>query len=447
MKYDAIVVGGGISGLLSALALSKEGKKVIMFEKNSYIGGNVRSYDVDGYTVDTGPHAITEIQKGPLTRLMKMYGDGMPEMVSHRTYYFRTKDGLYPVPASIEKLLKFNAISAKDKLIFSKVLTSEIIKGTIPNNNANQCMYDIIKNHDISENALKLVDTLCYFLSGTSMKETPSKRMFAGFSMEGINGLGIIDCCYALKRLFIAHNVSKGQMYPKGGVGKITSAIVDSFPEDMVDIVTKTPVEKIIIEDGKAVGVECYGEIYNSDIIVYTGFVKDLGQFVDEKMPPKFEGKLKKIKQAKSYTLWLGLKEKLFEMDYMGSEIWFESGEPFWAMPTSNLDESLAPYGKQLVAFTFIVREDNLKKTKKNAWDTITSVFPDIESKIEMKHEQVTIPEKAAITVDSFFSGPCSPFENLYLAGTDTDPRSMGITRAAYSVEEMLKVLKSKELI
>ncbi|MEA2004467.1 MAG: FAD-dependent oxidoreductase, partial [archaeon] len=66
--HDAIVVGAGISGLLSALALSKEGKTVLVLEKNSYIGGNARSYDVDGYTVDTGPHAITGVPDGPLGR-------------------------------------------------------------------------------------------------------------------------------------------------------------------------------------------------------------------------------------------------------------------------------------------------------------------------------------------------------------------------------------------
>jgi len=38
-KNDVIVIGSGISGLLSALALSREGKKVVILEKESYIGG------------------------------------------------------------------------------------------------------------------------------------------------------------------------------------------------------------------------------------------------------------------------------------------------------------------------------------------------------------------------------------------------------------------------
>ena len=38
-QFDVIVVGAGISGLLSALALSKEGKQVLIIEKESFIGG------------------------------------------------------------------------------------------------------------------------------------------------------------------------------------------------------------------------------------------------------------------------------------------------------------------------------------------------------------------------------------------------------------------------
>jgi len=60
--YDVIVVGGGISGLMSAMTLSKHGKKVLVLEKHSYVGGNCNSYDVNGFQVDTGVHAITHLR-------------------------------------------------------------------------------------------------------------------------------------------------------------------------------------------------------------------------------------------------------------------------------------------------------------------------------------------------------------------------------------------------
>ena len=440
-KTDAIIIGAGISGLLSALALSKEGKKVKIFEKTDIIGGNARSYNIKGYTIDTGPHAITSLHKGPLTRLMNRYGGTLPKMVSHGEYYFRTRYGLYPVPASIKKGIGFKAISAKDKLILSRLILSEIINSTASKNGTNKSVYDIIKRHRLTKNTLKLIDTLCYFMSGASMKKTPSSRMLSGLCVEGINGLSIKDGSTAIKQLFISHSSSKGQKYPLGGIGEITKSVIDAFQKDMVEIITDSPAAKIIIEDGKAKGIESNGKIYKSDIVIHTGFVKDLDKMTTQKLPQEFKDNLKRIKQAKSYTLWLGLKRPLKEIDYNGSEIWFEKGESFWAMPTSNLDPHLAPKGKQLIAFTFIIKKD-LSTTKKAAWKTIKEVFPGIESKIEMKHEQVTIPEKAAITTTSFFSGPKSPFRNLYLAGTDTDRRSMGITRASHSIEELIEALK-----
>ena len=48
--YDVIVVGGGISGLLSALALGKQGNSVLLLEKTDSLGGNCRTYEPDGYS-------------------------------------------------------------------------------------------------------------------------------------------------------------------------------------------------------------------------------------------------------------------------------------------------------------------------------------------------------------------------------------------------------------
>jgi phytoene dehydrogenase-like protein len=51
------------------------------------------------------------------------------------------------------------------------------------------------------------------------------------------------------------------------------------------------------------------------------------------------------------------------------------------------------------------------------------------------------IPEKAAVSINGKFADIRTPIKNLYVAGTDTDRRSMGITRASYSIIELLKIL------
>jgi len=130
------------------------------------------------------------------------------------------------------------------------------------------------------------------------------------------------------------------------------------------------------------------------------------------------------------------------EFDYTGSEIWFKNGA-YWAMPISNYDSCIAPKGMQLVGFTFIIEDNkNIESEKKHAMEIIVNAIPGIDKNIEMEHYQLTIPEKAAVTINGFFAGQRSPVGNLYLVGTDTDNRSMGITRAAYSVLELLKAMK-----
>ncbi len=125
----------------------------------------------------------------------------------------------------------------------------------------------------------------------------------------------------------------------------------------------------------------------------------------------------------------------------MGSEVWFKD-TPYWAMPISNFDPSLAPKGKQLVGFGFVMDDDRSEDSViKNAYDTVYRALPSIERHVEMQHEQITIPEKAAVTINGKIADIRTPIKNLYLAGTDTDSRSMGITRAAYSIIEMLGAL------
>lgn len=60
MKYDAIIVGGGIAGLTSAAFLSKNGYKVLLCEKQNQIGGLVSSFYYDGFLFDAGVRGIVD---------------------------------------------------------------------------------------------------------------------------------------------------------------------------------------------------------------------------------------------------------------------------------------------------------------------------------------------------------------------------------------------------
>ncbi|WP_088043273.1 NAD(P)/FAD-dependent oxidoreductase [Bacillus sp. EAC] len=59
-KYDASVIGGGLSGITAAIYLAKAGKSVIVFEKAKKLGGMAQTTNKDGALFNFGPHAMYE---------------------------------------------------------------------------------------------------------------------------------------------------------------------------------------------------------------------------------------------------------------------------------------------------------------------------------------------------------------------------------------------------
>ncbi|MDD4749236.1 MAG: NAD(P)/FAD-dependent oxidoreductase [Methanosarcinaceae archaeon] len=475
-KYDVIVVGAGVSGLLAALTLSKHGKKVLVLEKKSKLGGNCNSYMVDGFQVDTGAHAITHLQAGPLRRLMDNYFDYQPVFEDYGNYFIRTEAHFMKVPSNLKDFVTFDVLPRKDRVILSQAITKALTLSSFGFDLSKQSVYDSLPKN-LSKDTFDFVDTISGFLSGRSMKETSAQRILSGssFVRDSITQeqfdsmIGKLETkrrqstesilasvlpynlhaslktrmnrvskpFISLERL-ATNRVHYSQGYPRKGLKSLLNAILYSLP-DSVKIKTECEVKQILVREGAAFGVEA-DEIYEADFVIHTGFASDLPKLIKD-LPASYVEKLKGIVHTKSLSIWLGLDQELPEFNYTGSEIWFKDF-PYWAMPISNYDSSLAPKDKQLVGFSFVIDEKKAEAAeKKKAYQTIFRALPDIEKHIEMKHEQIMIPEKAAVTIDGHFAEIRAPIKNLYIAGTDTDRRSMGITRASYSIIELLKIL------
>lgn len=460
VHYDVIVVGGGISGLMSALTLSKHGKKVLVLEKRRIVGGNCNSYMVDGFWVDTGVHVLTHLQTGPLRRLMDKYFDYIPILLDHGTYYVRTPQGLIKLPSNLKEFATFDVIPKKDRLLLSQYITKVLTQTALGVDLSTKSVYETIPK-GLSQDSLDLSDALCYSLSGKSMEETSIHRALTGSALMRdsvrddfgedkdiaksyltliTNHLNTIQLKERLSNLIATNNIGHSQAYPRKGIRAFLNSVLHSMP-DSVDIKTSTKVTKILTNEDNVNAVLTPYEEYEAEVIVYTGFAKKL-PFMMDNLPQSYINELSQIVQTRSMTVWLGLDTKLSEFDYVGSEIWFKP-KAYWAMPISNFNAELAPPGKQLVGFTSIM-DDSIpfSEDKKRLFETILKALPGIEDHIEMIHYQVTIPEKASVTINGNFADIRTPVKNLYIAGTDADKRSMGITRAGYSVLELLKVMR-----
>ncbi|NGX83310.1 NAD(P)/FAD-dependent oxidoreductase [Aequorivita sp. KMM 9714] len=74
-KYDVVIIGSGLGGLVSAIILAKEGYSVCVLEKNQQFGGNLQTFSRNKTIFDTGVHYIGGLSDGQnLNRYFKYLG-------------------------------------------------------------------------------------------------------------------------------------------------------------------------------------------------------------------------------------------------------------------------------------------------------------------------------------------------------------------------------------
>ncbi|MEA1924953.1 MAG: NAD(P)/FAD-dependent oxidoreductase [Candidatus Altiarchaeota archaeon] len=431
-EKDFIVVGGGVSGLLSALALGKEGEDVLLLEKEDYLGGVCRSYKVDGYQVDTGPHMITRVAQGPLKYLIDNYFDIIPNFMPHGKYYVVLNNRVKPFPWNMRDWVSFDLLPQTDRMYLMKTLFSISYLFNKGEDLSKKSVADFIGN-GLSEPTIRFLNCMSYFMTGAPMDKTPVER-FVDAEHYKSQSRGLLDKIYNI----LMKEGAQDQVYPKGGIQSIITSIKASIPQKKVEL--RTGEEVVAINPAEKTIESSSGE-YRYNTLIYSGFTSDLPKLTENKLPEEYTKSLSKLHKINALTLWLGLNSKIFNRN--GSEIWVDSDPYTWAVPVSNYDPNLSPKGKQLVGFAFSLPPGfNEKKEKKRSLEAIYEMNPKIERNVDMIHYQMLIPEKAVWTIDTLFANVKTPVEGIYLVGTDTERRSMGITRASYSVNTLLSTLR-----
>ena len=81
--YDAIVIGSGVGGSVTAGLLAHGGARVLVIEKNPVLGGILASYRRDGWKIDAGSHLISRGDRGALGTALRRAGLDRPRFLTH----------------------------------------------------------------------------------------------------------------------------------------------------------------------------------------------------------------------------------------------------------------------------------------------------------------------------------------------------------------------------
>ena len=75
MKYDVVIIGTGLAGLLCGYVLSKEGFNVCVLDRNDRVGGMMQSFVRNGVVFNAGLNYTESLGKGEvLHRYFNFYG-------------------------------------------------------------------------------------------------------------------------------------------------------------------------------------------------------------------------------------------------------------------------------------------------------------------------------------------------------------------------------------
>ncbi len=280
-RYDAIVVGAGHNGLVCASLLAKAGKKVLVLEANDQVGGAAvsRSF-AEGYSVSACAHLLYQLQpqvKKDLGLKFDLAADRIGTIALSADGDHLRLNGNEVFGASDE-----DAASYKD---FHRRMTrfADLLQTFL-----NKTPPRLAK--DASKSDMFTLARLGFDLRRLGKKEMREFLRLIGMNifdeleerfdnplLKGALGLDAVLGTHLgprspntiltyLYRLAGAHGTLS---LPAGGMGTVSNALAQSARDNGATIRTGMRVTKIVIENGRAAGVETdSGESFSSWLVV-----------------------------------------------------------------------------------------------------------------------------------------------------------------------------------
>lgn len=434
-RYDVIVIGAGIGGLMTAAGLARAGKKVLVLEQLSFIGGKYTHLMYKNYAITTAAWTCP----GPKSRIGRLCTKleapiqwvTIHDVKARGEHWVLTKDGkrfastdeaqeaLVGGARGMAKVYQWIADMYDPAVSYPEDMTArQYIERYFPGN----------------EEYMKYVETIITYCFASQTVDTFSANETKRAIVDALEQMSVWGTAV-------------------GGTAAIVSGLESVILEHGGEIITRTKVELILLEGGKAAGVILKDKrTIHAPVVVHNAGMKRLIQLVGEdNLPKEYVDHLRGAIPAVVAALILGLNEPLLGKDHsllhtMGWERTVNSYAPTF------FDPKLAPPGKHMLDVFWVMQPPyDLKHELELVRKQLRDVFPNFDQAVEL---QVPMFFRGGWTAEMAHrlgqSGsqrldPVSPIPGLYIVGYDCIGYGMAGDIIPHGVEKALYLLLGDE--
>jgi len=425
MEYDAIILGGGLTGLFVGYKLSKKKKRILLIEKSKELGGLLGSFKTKGDPLEKYYHHVFKGDKNFL-ELIKELGVDDRFHWTESTLGFYWNGEIHDLSTPL-KIISFKPLNISEKIQFIKIAAK--IKLT---KNTKKLEVIPAKKWIIENSGKKIYDKFFYPMLRSKYGENLD-RISAGWFLERI-------------KLRTKGGIGKEKLgYLRGGFQILIKSLEDGIVKNGGEIVKGCSIEKISIKNDSIDGVILDGKKIETRCLVSTIPLPELAKF--KELPSEFRRRITSIEYQGAVCVILGLDRRLTDF------YWTNIIEPYsiGAIIEHTNFQPIENYKDHIVYLaSYPDRNSDVwilddKKVFNKYFNDLKKLFPSLEEK-NVRWWKVFKDKQAGLVYDMNFSekliGNKTPIEGLFIGGMFNNYPERSIEGSIKDGKNILKLIE-----